>query len=168
MHSGDFRSSELFAFEGECRLWNREKVICTLDFPAADLERRQAVLNKRLPFIKEQLAWLENSRAAIEQALLDDGMAALAERWAESAEEAEDEETACYIMEDGLKVFLPITPEVFCRSLYASSVSLVFDGGWDNPYISLGLGCSPDYFAGHVISVSVDAQKQVHCDGLTG
>lgn len=46
-----FRLSELFAFEGELKLWGCEKVVCTLDFPAADRERREAVLKKRLPLI---------------------------------------------------------------------------------------------------------------------
>lgn len=111
---------------------------------------------------------MESNRSLLEQAMLDDGMAILAGDWAAGAEEAEDEEAECYIMEDGQKVFVPVTPDDFCRSLYPQSVCLLFCNGWDKPYMTVGLGCAPDYFAGHSIMVSVNADKRICCDGLAG
>lgn len=168
VQSNVFKPGELFTFEGVCRLWGRENVPCTLDFPAADLAKRGEVLNARMGFIQEQLDWLESNRAVLEETLLKENMPALAADWAASAEEAEDPDGECYVMEDGLKVCLPITAEDFCRSLYPAGVSLVFDAGWDQPLISMGLGCVPDYFAGHVIGMTIYADKRVCCDGLVG
>lgn len=168
MKSSVFKPSESFTFEGVCRLWGRENVYCTLDFPASDLEKRGEVLNERIGLIQEQLDWLEANWAAVEEAILKEDMLKLAEDWAASAEEVEDGDGECYVMEDGLKVCLPIPQEVFMRSLYPASVSLVFDAGWDQQLISIGLGCAPDYFAGHDIGITINADKKVRCDGLVG
>lgn len=84
------------------------------------------------------------------------------------AYKAEDEEQECYIMEDGEKVFVPITEEDFCESLYIDGFTMNFKDGWDKPFIDLYLCCSPDYFAYHCIHIMIDDNKNVICNGLAG
>ena len=92
----------------------------------------------------------------------------MAEDWASSAEKADDEEQECYIMEDGQKVFFPISEEEFLNSLYFESISIDFRSDMENPEIELFISCSPDYFAYHVLHVSADSEKNVKCRGLAG
>ena len=98
--------------------------------------------------------------------LIDDGMLELAEDWASSAEEAEDEEQECYVMEDGEKVFFPISEKDFTDSLYVESITMNIE----NNEISLEIFfcCSPDYFAGHCIIVEVDRDGNITSQSLAG
>lgn len=93
-----------------------------LDLPEGEDKAR--ALEAALPAVEQRLEWLENNRAGVEKALLDDGGPDLAQEWASSAELAEEEDAECYIMEDGQKVFFPITPEAFCASLRPESLVL--------------------------------------------
>ncbi len=166
MNTTDFVKGEFNAFSGKTTVWGREAVEIYVNFTddAKGCEDEYLAIN--IALINNKLEWIENNRHLIEQALLDDDMLAMAEDWASSAEEVEDEEQECYIMEDGQKVFLPISEEDFCLSLYFEAINISFDG--ENPEAELVLLCNPDYFAGHCILATVDAENRVECNSLAG
>ena len=161
----NFKVSDVFSYEGTVQLWDKNTSIA-LDFPKDKPEDEYFdILAEK---ITEQIKWIEENREKIEKALIDYGCISLAEDWASSAEKADDEEQECYIMEDGQKVFFPISEEEFLNSLYFESISIDFRSDTENPEIELFISCSPDYFAYHVLHVSADSEKNVKCRGLAG
>ena len=161
----DFKISDVFSYEGNIQLWGKNTSVA-LNFPKDKPEGEYFdILEEK---IIEYLKWIEENRAKIEKALIDDDSVSLAENWASSAEEAEDEEQECYIMEDGQKVFFPITEEDFTKSLYLESISLDFRDNAENPELELFIACSPDYFAYHALHVFVDTEKNIKSNGLAG
>lgn len=167
MTAGDFIPGQDFDYETRATLWGREGVDLALTLPA-DAVGKEEALRAHLPDVERELQWLDQAFPSVVRAVLQDGMLSLAEDWASSAQRAEEETQECYVMEDGQKVFLPITEKAFCRSLYPDGIGLSFEEGWDRPSADIYLCCSPDYFAGHCIVVSVDRDHQVTCDGLAG
>ena len=147
----NLKVSDIFSYEGAVHVWG-ENTSLALDFPKGKPE------DKYFDILEEK----------IEKALTDYGCVSLAEDWASSAEKADDEEQECYIMEDGQKVFFPISEEEFLNSLYFESISIDFRSDTENPEIELFISCSPDYFAYHVLHVSADSEKNVKCRGLAG
>ncbi|WP_315078921.1 DUF2262 domain-containing protein [uncultured Clostridium sp.] len=168
MNIKDFEKSDVLTFEAKCTLWNKESIGFGVDFPDETKGKEFEMLSQHLSDIEKQLKWIEENRTGIEKVLIDDDMVSLAEDWAASSDEAENEEQECYIMEDGQKVFLPISNEDFCKSLYIDGFNINFEDGWDKPIIDMYLCCSPDYFAYHCISVSIDENKSVECNSLAG
>ncbi len=168
MQIQDFQTGSLSDFAGTTTVWGREKVEIMVDFEK-DFEQ-DTFPPELLPALNARLDWLEHARQVIVDALLEDGMLELAEDWASSAEQAEDEEQECYIMEDGQKVFLPITEEDFFNSLRMDSV--VFQVSWDGtvPVLSLDLymHCNPDYFACHSVLAYVEPDGTVTSGSLAG
>ena len=163
----DFIPGDDFGYETRTTLWGREGVALTITLPA-DTTGKEAALENHLPDAERELRWLNQAFPSVVRAVLQDGMLSLAEDWASSAERAAEETQECYVMEDGQKVFLPITEKAFCQSLYPDGISLSFEEGWNCPSMDIYLCCSPDYFAGHCIVVSADREHQVTCGGLAG
>ena len=159
------QESRDYTYEGRCRLWGQD-VFVGLDLPEGEDKAR--ALEAALPAVEQRLEWLENNRAGVEKALLDDGGPDLAQDWASSAELAEEEDAECYIMEDGQKVFFPITPEAFCASLQPESLVLNGKEGNGRFRMELMLVCDPDYFAGHALEVCVEADGTISSGGLFG
>lgn len=89
------QESRDYTYEGRCRLWGQD-VFVGLDLPEGEDKAR--ALEAALPAVEQRLEWLENNRAGVEKALLDDGGPDLAQEWASSAELAEEEDAECYIM----------------------------------------------------------------------
>lgn len=164
----DFEHKDKYSsFEAATELWGKDYVNVYIDFPE-DRDINEC-LHQYLPIINEQQQWLEANKGNVEKALADADFIELAEDWASSAEEATDEKDECYIMEDGKKVFLPITEKDFNNSLYLDSITISFEEeAMDAPEIELYILCDPDYFAGHSIQVSVDNEKNINCHGLAG
>ena len=165
LEKANFKVSDVFSYEGTVKLWGKN-TSAALDFPKDKPEDKY--LDILAGKITEQIKWIEENREKIEKALTDYGCISLAEDWASSAEEADDEEQECYVMEDGQKVFFPISEEEFINSLYFESISIDFRSDTENPEIELFICCSPDYFAYHVLHVSADSEKNVKCRGLAG
>lgn len=163
----DFAAVDGRDFEARLLLWGREGVPMTLILPEEESGKEKA-LEAHLPDVERELQWLDQAFPTVVRAVLEEDMVSLAEDWASSAPVAEEETQDCYVMEDGQKVFLPITEKAFCQSLYPDGIGLSFEEGWDRPSMDLYLCCSPDYFAGHCIAVSVDRDHRVTCDGLAG
>ena len=83
------QESRDYTYEGRCRLWGQD-VFVGLDLPEGEDKAR--ALEAALPAVEQRLEWLENNRAGVEKALLDDGGPDLAQDWASSAELAEEED----------------------------------------------------------------------------
>ena len=153
---------ETYSYEGVSQLWGGQ---VTVDI---SLDEDETALAEYLPLLEKHLAWLNAHRKEAVQALLDDDFLELAEDWASSAEPAEDEEQECYLMEDGQKVFFPITEEDFSCSLHLSSVVFDCEDGKDQISAELWCECSPDYFAYHSVLIYVNADGSMESGSLQG
>ncbi len=162
MEIKDFKNSEIFTVEGDALIW-REKVGIGVDCTDSTLE-------DMLPKINRLIEFLDKNKDAVVKALVEDGMLETAEDWASSAEEAEDstEEHECYIMEDGTRVYLPITEEDFAASLHFNGISVYFDDEKNDISADVFLDCSPDYFACHSIEIFMDSMGNIKVNGLAG
>lgn len=165
MKISDFRTDDTFAYTGSFEVWG-EDTDFSIDF-GEQKEEPAKLLEKYLPQIEEKIEWLRTHKEEILTRLIEgEDILSLAEDWASSAEEAEDEEQECYIMEDGQKVFLPITREDFVRSLSCSAT--IFCEAEDCVWMEMFLACSPDYFAGHAIEMSLDTDGELDYGSLWG
>lgn len=152
-------------FEAEAVVWG-EKVSIIAD--ADDMPANEDTIRTILPEINRKIQFINDNRKAIEKCMIDDGMLELAEDWASSAEEDETEED-CYIMEDGQKVYLPISEDDFLKSLCFDGVNISLSEDSSIKSIAdLFFYCKPDYFAYHVIEVFIDENDNIKCNGLAG
>ena len=158
MEITDFKPSEMVSFEGVTTIWGNTAPII--------VECVNSTLEQMLPTINKVVEFLENNKAAAVDALEEAGIIDLAEDWASSAEEAEDstEEHECYIMEDGTRVYFPITKEDFAKSLRIFGVSVSDD--MDEFSADVDFVCEPDYFAYHCIETTVDSKGNFEVYGL--
>lgn len=161
----DLKRHDIFAFECTVALWGQKEVPLFIDI--APPVNRDDTLRAFLPALEQKLLWLERHKPAVEKALLQDGLCTLAADWMAGAEAA-DEEGECYVCKEGEKVFLPITPDDFCRSLLAQSMAVFADKNKKGVSLELYLACSPDYFAGHAIRGTIDKHNDVRSQGLAG
>ncbi len=162
MEIKDFVPLEIFSYEGDTTIWG-EKVGIGVDCNGSTLEAMLPKINKLAEF-------LDKNKGAVVKALVDDDFLSLAEDWASSAEEAEDstEEHECYIMEDGTKVYLPITEEDFAASLHLGGITVYYDPEKDDISADVFLDCKPDYFAYHSIVIFMDSEGNIDVNGLAG
>ena len=157
---------DAISFEAETRLWSRDNILICVDFPQD--EDRNEYLKKYITSINALLNWIEKNRTKIEDILIENNYLSLAEDWAASADEAEDEEQECYIMEDGQKVFIPIKEADFRNNLYLNSVTMTFEDDPEKPEMYLYLSCDPDYFSYHDIEILIDEDQNIEILGLIG
>ncbi len=162
MEIKDFKTSEIFSYEGDTSIWG-EKVGIGVDCDGSTLEAM-------LPKINSLAEFLDKNKATVVKALIEDDFLSLAEDWVSSAEEAEDstEENECYIMEDGTRVYLPITEDDFAASLHFDGISVYYDDENDDISASVYLVCKPDYFAYHCIEIFMDSKGNIDVNGLAG
>lgn len=164
MDISDFRKSELYSYETDVTIWGRRIGI------GVDCDKYS--LEECLPAIDKLVDMLDKGRDKMLSALFDYGIISLAEDWASSAEEAEEyednEDIECYIMEDGTKVFLPITEEDFAKSLNMEGINIYFDDSAEDINADVFMFCKPDYFACHSIEVFVDKNGNIDVNGLAG
>ena len=164
-----FEKSDIFTVESKVTLWGKRDINVGIDLPCFDDSELDEQLQKYSPMIEEKIKWIESNRKIIEKALIEDDMVELAEEWASSAEMAEDENEECYLMENGDKVFLPISESDFLNSLQINGINMQFDDEEEEDnFFEIFLECHPDYFACHVIDVYVDYENNVTCNGLAG
>lgn len=162
MEIKDFKPTEIFSYEGDTTIWS-EKVGIGVDCDGSTLE-------EMLPKINKLAEFLDKNKEAVVKALVEDGMLETAEDWASSAEEAEDstEDNECYIMEDGTRVYFPITEEDFAASLHLEGISVYYDDEKDDISADVFLCCKPDYFAYHSIEIFMDSKGNIEVNGLAG
>ena len=158
----DFTASDVFDYEGKTDIWGKQ-VGLGIDCDGSSLE-------EMLPRINKLAEFLDKNKDKIVAALVEDDFLSLAEDWASSAEEADEstEERECYIMEDGSKVYLPITEDDFAASLHFDGISIYFDDDKNDITSSVYLVCQPDYFAYHCIEIFVDGDETIKVNGLAG
>ncbi|MDE7121787.1 MAG: DUF2262 domain-containing protein [Oscillospiraceae bacterium] len=159
---------EIFSYIGTCAIWNDETRI-SIDF--GELENKSELLKNYLPLLEKYLGWLSQHRKDIVRALIDDGYLECANEYASCADLAEDEEQECYIMEDGQKVFLPITEEDFSNSLCLDDILFKFcekKNKITRETLHLYFLCSPDYFAYHTLIVYILEDGSIEIGGLAG
>ena len=158
MEITDFKPSEDVCFEGKTAIWGDTVYIY--------VEYDKSTLEQMLPLINKAVEFLENNKAAAVEALAEAGIIDLAEDWASSAEEAEDstEEHECYIVEDGSRVYLPITKEDFAKALHIVGISVSDEEG--EIMADVDFVCEPDYFACHFIETTVDSKGNFEVYGL--
>lgn len=159
----DFIADDVFDFAGSTTIWGQEKVVVGVECYGSTLE-------EMLPKINKLIQFLDGGKEKIVAALIEDDFLSLAEDWASSAEEAEDstEEHECYIMDDGTKVYLPITEEDFANSLGFDGISVYYDDETEDISASVYLVCNPDYFAYHCIEIFVEGSGEIKVNGLAG
>ena len=153
-----------------CEVWGQEDISISFDLPYIDDSEDKLEVNQVISDIKERLEWLDNNRALVEQALLDDDIdiLGLADDWADDGSELYDENQKRYVMIDEQKVYLPIQEQTFLRSLYFNSIGIDYDEeaeGWE---LEIFIDCMPDYFAGHSIQMNIEVDGTISCNGLAG
>ena len=148
---------DLKDYSGNTVIWgdNAEIVIT----PDEEIPLNSDTSEKAFVIAEKAAAFVDASKENVIKALLEDDFLSIAADWASSAEEAEDEERECYIMEDGSKVFIPVTEEDFAKSLHLDAADVYIDPDFGYESITLYISCRPDYFAGHVI------QAELYTDG---
>lgn len=160
-------TEETDSFEASTsNIWESDKIELSVYFENSEDYNKS--LSDKINSINELLVWIKNCRKEVEMFLLEDDWLSMAEDWASSAEEAEDEESECYVMEDGQKVFFPITEDDFKKSLSLSSIRIEFEDDRSNPTIELYLVCNPDYFAYHGIEITINESKEITDASLVG
>ncbi len=163
MTINDFIADDVFDHSAKTTIWGQENISIGVDCDGSSLE-------EMLPKINKLIQFLDSGKDKIVAALVEDDFLSLAEDWASSAEEAEDssEELECYIMEDGTRVYLPITEEDFAASLGFDGISIYYDNETDDISASVYLVCQPDYFAYHCIEIFVEDNGEIKVNGLAG
>ncbi len=156
----DFEKAKYSDYEAKIVVWGEDSEV--------GVSCDGSTLEEMLPKINAFLAKLNSGREQIIKALIDDDMLSLAEDWASSAEQDEDSEQECYIMEDGTRVYLPITEEDFAKSIVFDGLSIYYDDASDDIDASVYVSCQPDYFACHCIEINVDGKFNIDVNGLAG
>lgn len=157
------RGTDPFAFTAKAQLWGSSaNVDIILD---AETPRNSHTIEKIYPHIDRIVQRVDMKRAKIEQALLDSGWLDIAEEWAAQGRVSKREQ-GCYLLEDGSKVYLPLTEDDFCDSIFAESVCIYFDEELEVNDVTVYLVCSPDYFAGRAIAVLIDSDGDIQIKGL--
>ena len=162
MQIKDFKDSDVFDFEAQTEIWG-DSVGVGVDCDGSSLETMLPMINRLAEFINK-------NKSVVVRTLVDDGMLETAEDWVSSAEEAEDStaERECYIMEDGTKVYLPITEEDVAASLRMDGMSVYYDYEKEDISADVFFICKPDYFAYHCIEVFMDSKGNIDVNGLAG
>ncbi len=161
--------------EGTCTIWG-EEVTVTIESD----DEKKALPEETLSFLEKYLAWIDHRRQDALQCLFDDGILELAEDWASSAEpyygenedddddEDDDKEPECYIMEDGQKVFLPVTEQDFSKSLHLTNITFNCSDEEEDFLTELWCDCLPDYFACHSILIYLNPDGSFENGSLQG
>lgn len=155
-----FREGQEYDFEAPYTMWGNEIMVgvnvnIESDYDISSYSER----------VEKRLMWINKKRHVIELAMLENGMGESAEYWTSNNYARDDD--GGYILNDGKKVFLPISDDDFCESLSLSEIAVNFeeDGTAD---IEMYFACNPDYFDGHCIEILIDNDRNIVCDGISG
>lgn len=158
--SDDFFKSYYSSFEAKINIWKKEADLF-INFQ----DENEKNLDNFFDIIKKEINWAENNKNKIEDELLNNNVIELAENTVSSAHLLKCSDEECYMLEDGSKIDFPITEDKFLESLYIEYLSIDF-GIKSIESIEIALICSPDYFIGEYISVSIDNQKNIKFNGF--
>lgn len=104
--------------------------------------------------------FVEENKSIIQETLFNDDILELAENITSSATLLECASDECYILDDGSKVYFPITKDNFFNSLYIESLTINFNKD-NNSFIELILLNSPDYFNGSYFIINIDENNSI-------
>lgn len=124
-----------------------------LDTIIARIERILEMIPRR----EETVEMLKNS-----------GMIERAEEWVSECEPADDysDEHERFVVEKGVIIELPITAEQLVEGLRAESLDVIFIDTAEDFNAKLYLKCTPDYFAGHTVEVTIDKDGEMRCESV--
>ena len=154
---------ERTTFSAKADVWGDEAAInIVLD---SETPRGSHTIEKIYPLLDKVVQRVDIKRRRIEDALLRAGWLETAEDWASEGKVSKREQ-GCYILDNGDKVYLPLSDEDFCNSLFVESICVYFDEELDINDVALYIVCSPDYFAGRAIAVLLDSDGGIQIKGL--
>ncbi|MEE5992317.1 MAG: DUF2262 domain-containing protein [Oscillospiraceae bacterium] len=163
----DFEFDGSCSFSGSFTMWGEDVCDVDVDF-SEDSDDPEADICKYIAVVNEKLNWLGDAREFIARSLIAGGIIGIAEQWCATYPQAKDEEQVCYVVDDGSKVFLPITEEDFINSIHLDNVTIDLSEGAVKAGIQVFLRCRPDYFACHAIVADIDADGVVTNADLAG
>lgn len=149
-------------YETVGKIWNN-KVKITIETEG----KKKIALDTIIARIERILEMIPR-REETAELLKNSGMIDRAEEWVSECEPADDysDEHERFVIEKGVVVELPITVEQFADGLRAESLDVMFTDTADDFNAKLYLKCTPDYFDGHSIHVTIDKDGEMRCLGL--
>ncbi len=162
-----------FGIKDKVALWGKD-VYLDIDFPY-DKKKKQSFLSKligakkneeladdaitmsaderlemNMDIINQKFSLLADSKDKILRVFLDNGILDLAEQEVRKNPRATDEIHECYILDDGERVFIPISIDKFAGSFNPHEVTIKFDRD-NNAVVELGMDLIPDYLDKNLI-----------------
>ncbi|MEA4957700.1 hypothetical protein SDC9_23994 [bioreactor metagenome] len=166
MDMDDFIESTFSSFETNINIWKKESELfinILKDFE--NNMNKKDILKPLLNNIIYDINFVENNKNKIKESIFQEDILELAENITSSAMLLECSSEECYLLEDGSKVFFPITKDDFFDSLYVESMIINFNKSNDS-LIELNLTNSPDYFNGSYFMVNIDKDKNIKFKGM--
>lgn len=163
MKTSDFKHKKgTCHFRGKTSIWNRSDTSVWICFDGHEKEVKK-FLSSIIGSVNDRLKWIENNRALIENLLVDKQMIELTEEWIAKTEETEDR---VYLLQDGQKVSLPLTKEVFCSSLYISGLEITYEEDEQNPRTDMYIHCEPSYLGEYGFLLSLNHDNSIDSCGI--
>lgn len=146
---------------GPVEIWgDGVEVVVFLPASTGTKEETHAAALAAVPWMEEQLAWLQVHKTEI--ALEMQGDKERAEEWIwDDPDFVELSDNEGYTVLDGEQVSVPISNEDFRNSLFLWSIVFKPGAAAGVFKMNLELGCKPDYFAGHRIHVEIDEHRLI-------
>ena len=148
------QDDKYWAYKAPATIWGRElKVNIGIAFalPEEQLDALVAIVEKRIAF-------LNDSRADIEKALLDYGAVDMAKEWAEEDEPVNEVDK--YFMDDP-KPSQPITNEYFLSTIGIDEAAIEFSDSLEDVDTTIYVVCDPDFFSGHAFEIRIDEEDRI-------
>ena len=163
----DFRESDYFSYETECKLWKDKNISLIIDF--GEESNKSEALKKYKDKINEILNWIDANKKAISDFLISHQCITLAEEWVSTNEKINEEvEKNSYKNDIGEIINIPITDEDFYNAMYLDSVLIDFDEDESKPDTTMHILFEPDYFKKHSLIVYLDGDKNIEYGDIAG
>ena len=159
----DFRESDYFSYETECRLWKKNNISLIIDF--GEVMNKSEALKKYKNKINEILNWIDDNKKVISDFLISHQCVTLAEEWV-STNEKSSENSYKNDLEEIINI--PITDEDFYKAMYLDSVLIDFEEDESKPDTTMHILFSPDYFKRHSLIVYIDGDKNIEYGDIAG
>ena len=159
----DFRESDYFSYETECRIWKKRNISLILDF--GEETNKSETLKKYKDKINEILNWIDENKKVISVFLISHQCATLAEEWV-----LENEKVGENSYKNDLEeiINIPITDEDFYNAMYLDSVLIDFDEDESKPDTTMHILFKPDYFKKHSLIVYLDGDGNIEYGDIAG
>lgn len=159
----DFRESDYFSYETECRIWKKRNISLIIDF--GEEANKPEKLKKYKSKINKILNWIEENKKAVSDFLISHQCVTLAEEWV-SENEKVGENSYKNDLEEIINI--PITDEDFYNAMYLDSVLIDFDEDESKPDTTMHILFKPDYFKRHSLIVYLDGDGNIEYGDIAG